>query len=102
MSPNVPSTPYVGISPLRSQRPSVAPVLMTGTTTAPGNISFVSDSTTVITTGRRADGLLGVAPPTKETWLFGSASTSASLSLTELGGTPARMRQLRFALERFG
>ena len=72
-------------------------MLITGTTTTPGNISLVSDSTAFITSGRSGDGLLGVASPTNDTLIFGSASTSTSLSRTDAGETPGRMRQLTFA-----
>ena len=44
MSPNRPETPYVGMPALRSYRPSVAPVDITGTTGIPGHISRVSRS----------------------------------------------------------
>ena len=57
---------------------------MTGTTTTPGNISFVSDSTTAMTSGRSGDGLLGVASPTNDTATFGSAKTSTSVVLDRL------------------
>src|SRR5262249_7775694 len=102
MSPNVPSMPYVGISPLRRKSPSVAPVLITGTTMAPGNISLVSDSTAAMTSGRSGDGLLGLASPTNDTVIFGSASTSTSASRTECGGTPGRMRQFTLAVASCG
>src|SRR5262249_47240507 len=84
------------------KRPSVAPVLITGTTIAPGNISFVSDSTTVITSGRRGDGLLGLASPTNDTLIFGSASTPTSVSRTEFGETPGRIRQFTLAVASCG
>ena len=80
----------------------MAPVLITGTTTTPGNISFVSDSTTPITSGRSGDGLLGVASPTNETETFGSATTWMSVSLMDSGGTPGRMRQLTLAVASCG
>src|SRR5262249_9568609 len=69
---------------------------------AVGNISLVSDSTTDITSGRSGDGLLGLASPTNETVIFGSASPSTSLSRPEFGDTPGRMRQLTFAVASCG
>src|SRR5881296_251481 len=89
--------PYVGISALRRYSPSVAPVLITGATITPGNICFVSDSTAFITSARSDDGLLGLASPTNDTLIWGSASTSTSLSFTDVGDTPGRMRQFTFA-----
>src|SRR5262245_24075053 len=70
---------------------------MTGTTTTPGNICLVSDSTAFITSGRSGDGWLGLASPTNDTVIFGLASTSTSLSLTDAGDTPGRRRQFTLA-----
>src|SRR4051812_45060184 len=78
--------------------PSVAPVLITGTTIAPGYSSFVSDSTSVMTSGRSGDGLLGCASLTKATVTLGSATISVSFAFTAAGDTPGRMRQFTFAL----
>jgi hypothetical protein len=75
---------------------------MTGTTTAPGYISLVSDSTTFITSGRSGDGLLGLASPTNEILICGSATISISLSRTDAGDTPGRMRQFTFAVASCG
>src|SRR5262245_46982552 len=75
---------------------------MTGTTTAPGYICFVSDSTAVMTSARSGAGGLGLAWPTNDTLIFGSARTSASLSFTEFGDMPGRIRQLTFALASCG
>ena len=76
----------------------MAPVLITGTTTAPGNISLVSDSTAVITFGRSGDGLLGCASSTNATVIFGSFRIPISVSFTATGETPGRMRQFTLAL----
>ena len=66
MSSNRPSTPKVGMPALRRKRPSVAPVLITGTTGTPGNIDFTMVSVGVITSSRSTAGLLGVASSTSE------------------------------------
>ena len=80
----------------------MAPVLITGTTMTPGNISFVSPSTAVMTSGRSAAGWLGCASPTSETVIFGSASVSTIVCLTESTLTPGRMRQLTLAVASCG
>src|SRR5688500_18138143 len=87
---------------LRRYSPSVAPVAITGTTTTPGNIAFVRDSTALIRSGRRGEGVLGVAVPTKETVIFGSPITPTTRARTEAGETPGRMRQLTFAVASCG
>src|SRR3954452_16880519 len=78
--------------------PSVAPVLITGKTIAPGYICLVRDSTTDIRSGRSGEDLLGCASFTKATEIFGSASTSVSLAFTAVGATPGRIRQFTLAL----
>src|SRR2546422_726075 len=68
----------------------------------PGNICLVSDSTAFMTSGRSGDGLLGFASPTNEILICGSATISMSLSRTDAGDTPGRMRQLTFAVASCG
>ena len=55
-----------------------------------------------MTSGRSGDGLLGCASSTNATVIFGSASTSTSLSFTDAGDTPGRMRQFTFAVASCG
>src|SRR5580765_3628459 len=75
---------------------------MTGTTTTPGNIALVIDSTAAITSGLSADGLLGVASPINDTATFGSAAISTSFALIDSAATPGRMRQLTLAVASCG
>src|SRR5262245_34328945 len=69
---------------------------------APGKSCFVRDSTALMTSGRSGDGLLGVAGLTTDTLICESASTSTSLSRTDAGDTPGRMRQLTLAVASCG
>src|SRR5262245_300438 len=55
-----------------------------------------------MTSGRSGDGLLGVAAPTNEILICGSATISTSLSRTAFGDTPGRMRQLTLAVASCG
>src|SRR3954469_6820672 len=83
---------------LRRYRPSVAPVLITGTTTTPGNIALVNDSTLFMTSGRSGDGGLGLASLSNVTTTFGSAIVSTMVLRTDSGATPGRMRQFTLAV----
>src|SRR5262249_19942958 len=82
---------------LRRYRPSVAPVLITGTTTTDGHIALVTDSIGPITGGVSGEAALGFASSTNATETLGSANTDSSLVLTLAGDSPGRMRQLTFA-----
>jgi hypothetical protein len=65
-------------------------------------MSFVSDSTAVITSGRNGDGALGWASLTNDTVIFRSPSTSVSRVFTDSGVAPGRMRQFTFAVASCG
>src|SRR5256884_2682693 len=92
-STNRPDTPYIGMPRLRRKRLSVAPVLIDGTTGAPGNLSSVRPSTTFITSGRSGEVGLASGGLLALTLTFGPARrpTSASTAAASAGG---RMRQL--------
>src|SRR5262245_1051882 len=82
---------------LRRYNPSVAPVLMTGTTTTVGQSALVTDSIGPMTGGLSGEAGLGVASLTKLTVTFGSATTDSSFAFTLAGNSPGRMRQLTLA-----
>src|SRR5437868_11297144 len=82
---------------LRRYRPSVAPVLITGTTITPGNIVLVMDSSGFMIAGVSGDGWLGLASSTNDTVTLGSAITSSSFFLMFAGASPGRMRQVTLA-----
>src|SRR4051812_36809111 len=92
------STPYVGMPALRRYSPSVAPVAITGTTTTPGHIASVIDSIGRISSGNSGEGALGFASSMNDTATLGSATTSASFSLTAAGDSPGRIRQFTVAV----
>src|SRR3954452_15450036 len=98
----MPSIPYVGIPLFRKYNPSVAPVPIVGTTTAPGNIALVIDSSGCMICGWSDEGGLGFAGSTYVKVTFGSAITSVSVRLITAGSSPGRMRQLTLAVASWG
>ena len=82
---------------LRSQRLSVAPVLMLGMTSAPGHISVVIRSTRLMRSGLSGDGGLAMNSPVAVTVILSLASTRTSVACTSSGFSPGRTRQLTVA-----
>src|SRR5712664_4329449 len=97
ISANTPAAPYHGIPALRRDRPSVAPVSITGTT-GMFHRRLVTRSTGSMISGLSGEGGLGVAAVTTLTVTAVSSTTRLRVRCTSSDGVPGSIRQLTVAV----